>query len=303
MKTKIYIFFLLLTYSFGLKAQVSTLPNSIGIGQTINAAIPLHINKPGEVARFQGASPYVTFYNSLNFQGYIQAIGDHLEIGSKNNYNIDFYTNNLPQFRIDGTSGQITAFQKINANSGIRLSGPLQAEYESVGSPGSVLVSRGNATPAWEDQKVGFQASTPTAVFVPLLHGTETVINSFTEAWDYANCFNPATGTFTANSAGLYHFQWSFILINTGAIALNSGFCAVNMEVNGSVINPEVNYTFKALAGYSSSTIQGFRCIKLNQNDQVKFKIYQSNESNTTVSLYSSGGSNLDPIFQAYKIF
>lgn len=73
-------------------AQVTTLPNSIGIGPNTSSDIPLHINKNGEVARFQGASPYVTFYNAQDFYGYLQAIGDHFEIGSKGLYNIDFYT-------------------------------------------------------------------------------------------------------------------------------------------------------------------------------------------------------------------
>ena len=97
--------------SFG---QVTTLPNAIGIGQNTLPSIPLHINKSGEVARFQGTSPYVTFYNSNNFYGYFQAIGDHFEIGSKGIYNIDFFTGNLPRLRIYGDGKVSFAVSQTN---------------------------------------------------------------------------------------------------------------------------------------------------------------------------------------------
>lgn len=283
-------------------AQVTTLPNCIGIGQTINTAIPLHINKPGEVARFQGASPYVTFYNSLNFQGYIQAIGDHLEIGSKNNYNIDFFTNNLPQLRIDGTSGQLTAFQKINANNGIRLSGPLQAENESVGPAGSVLVSRGNATPAWENQKVGFQATFPNGTFI-LTHNAYSTPISFNEHWDYDNNFTPSTGTFIAPSSGLYHIDWSFIIsLNNGDPAVNQGRCRLTVYLNGHPAFGDNMYDYKATMSIGSTTISGFKTLKMSQGDSIQFSIYQSNENSRDARILT-GGTSGDPLFHIYKVF
>jgi hypothetical protein len=296
------LFFILLIFPIIGYSQVTTLPNSIGIGQNTLSTIPLHINKPGEVARFQGASPYVTFYDALNFKGYIQAIGDHLEIGSKNNHNIDFFTNNLPQFRIDGTSGQITAFQKINANNGIRLSGPLQAQGESVGAVGMVLVSKGNATPAWENQKVGFEATFPFGNFT-LLHNAFSTPVSFLEYWDYDNNFTPSTGIFVVPSSGLYHFDWSFgITLPNGDPAVNQGKCRVALSLGGGTPFGFNYYDYKATMSSTSASISGFKTIKLNQGDSIQFSIYQSNENNRDAIILTNG-SSADPIFHAYKIF
>ncbi|WP_255037330.1 complement C1q domain-containing protein [Lacihabitans soyangensis] len=264
------LFFILLIFPIIGYSQVNTLPNSIGIGQNTNTAVPLHINKPGEVARFQGASPYVTFYDALNFKGYIQVIGDHLEIGSKNNHNIDFYTNNLPQFRIDGTSGQITAFQKINANNGIRLSGPLQAENESVGPAGSVLVSRGNATPAWEDQKVGFEANGNIAGYN---NNTETILSGFASvSFNFGNGFNTSSGVFTAPTPGVYTFNLKLdIGITPSETSLNPSI--IRMFKNGSQWKT-THYLFSTDNGYGNN-IETKYIINLNQNDTVHFSFFQ----------------------------
>jgi len=142
---KLLALFLMIQCSF---AQVTTLPHSIGIGQNTLSSIPLHINKAGEVARFQGTSPYVTFYNTNDFYGYFQAIGDHFEIGSKSLYNIDFYTGNQPRLRIYGDGSGITAYSKFNAGGGINLTGALRLSGNA-GTIGNVLMSIGNGTPIW----------------------------------------------------------------------------------------------------------------------------------------------------------
>jgi hypothetical protein len=279
MKKIIFSLSLLMCYMTSL-AQVTTLSNSIGIGQNTLSTIPLHINKPGEVARFQGASPYLSFYNSLNFQGYIQAIGDQLEIGTKNNFNLVFYTNNLPQFNIDGTSGQVTAFQKINALGGLKLSGSLQAQGESVGADGMVLVSKGNATPAWEDQRVGFRAQ---STFISVPNYTETQFTSFSiPFFNDGSGFNNATGAFTAPSNGLYTFNIKCI-VGVTPTPLDNFRAQIRLIKNSTVV---MNFggEFKTFDNYTNTVETNF-LIKLLQNDVVNFSLLQVSPNLTSVNV------------------
>ncbi|MCU0323767.1 MAG: hypothetical protein MUF45_00735, partial [Spirosomaceae bacterium] len=89
-------------------SQVSTLPHSIGIGQNTISSIPFHIRKDGEVARFQGLSPYISFYEGNNFNGFIQAFSTSLGIGTKNSRDMIFYVNDIPRINISGSTGFIT---------------------------------------------------------------------------------------------------------------------------------------------------------------------------------------------------
>lgn len=290
---------LILSKSF---AQVSINPNNIGVGPTTNPLIPLHIKKNGEVARFEGTWPYISFYDGITMNGYIQGIYPTFEIGTKNNFNLNFFTGNAQRLSIDGTNGQVTVSQKINANGGLKLTGPLQAQGESVGADGMVLVSKGNATPAWENQKVGFQATFPNGDFT-LPPNTFATPTTFTEHWDYDNNFTPSTGTFTVPSDGLYYFDWNFtISLFNGSPAVNQGRCRVVIFVNGSQAIGETSYEYKATMSVGTPSISGFKAIKLFQGDNVQFSIYQTNENNINARIFTNG-SAADPIFHGYKIF
>lgn len=283
-------------------AQVSINPNNIGVGPTTNPLIPLHINKNGELARFQGSSPYVSFFDGLNMNGYIQAINSTFEIGSKNYYDLNFYTGDVPRVNINGSTGMVTVNQKLITQNGIKLTGPLQTQGESVGADGMVLVSKGNTTPAWENQKVGFQATFPNGNFT-LPPNTFATPTSFTEHWDYDNNFTPSTGTFTVPSSGLYHFDWNFtIALFNGDPAVNQGRCRVIIYVNGSQAFGETSYEYKATMSVGTASISGFKTIKLNQGDNVQFSIYQTNENNINARIFTNG-SAADPLFHGYKIF
>lgn len=99
---KLLALLFVIQYSF---AQVSALPHSIGIGQNTLSSIPLHINKNGEVARFQGTSPYVTFYEGGNWNGYVQAYNNVFALGTKNTFDLNFYTDDLLRPRINASNG------------------------------------------------------------------------------------------------------------------------------------------------------------------------------------------------------
>lgn len=293
------LFFLFFTQS--LIAQVSTLPNSIGIGTGINSSIPLHINKNGELARFQGTSPYISLFDGLNMNGYLQAISSTFEIGSKNYYDLNLYTGDSPRLNINGTTGMVTINQKLIAQNGFKLSGPLQVEGESVGANGMVLVSNGNATPAWEGMKVGFQAkiSSTTATTIPYYTAGNVILNNLIEIVDDGNAFNPSTGEFTCPSTGMYHFFLNLSLSsnNTSSegIPLTILFRLLKNDVDTDL---RTHYT-ATIPAYKRSLENNFS-IKLTQGDVVKIQMYQVNSSGSAISfLGSSGEINLT----GYKIY
>lgn len=261
-------------------AQVTTLPNAIGIGQNTLPSIPLHINKSGEVARFQGTSPYVTFYNSNNFYGYFQAIGDHFEIGSKSLYNIDFFTGNQPRLRIYGDGSGITAYSKINAGGGINLTGALRLS-NNPGTIGNVLMSVGNGTPIWgtvnENPQIGCKATFSSIV---LPNNTSVPITTFAEVFDDGNNFNPTTGVFTVPSTGKYSIE--------GRITVSKRFESdANIAYGNAILGILVNATLvkEDILPYKTGYIGGVyphvffnQVLSLNQGDIVSFSINQSNE-------------------------
>jgi hypothetical protein len=261
-------------------AQVTTLPNSIGIGQNTLSSIPLHINKNGEVARFQGTSPYVTFYNGSNFYGYLQAIGDHFEIGSKSLYNIDFFTGNQPRLRIYGDGSGITAYSKINAGGGINLTGALRLS-NNPGTIGNVLMSVGNGTPIWgtvnENPQIGCKATFSSIV---LPNNTSVPITAFSEVFDDGNNFNPTTGVFTVPSAGKYSIE--------GRITVSKRFESdANIAYGNAILGILVNATLvkEDILPYKTGYIGGVyphvffnQVLSLNQGDTVSFSVNQSNE-------------------------
>jgi hypothetical protein len=273
--------FLLLISSQISIAQVSTLPNSIGIGSGTLSAIPFHINKNGEVARFQGTTPYVTFYDNVLLNGYIQAINNTFEIGSKNNYNLTFYSGDAQRMSIDGTSGIVTINQKLVAQNGFKLTGPLQAAGESVGGEGMVLVSKGNATPAWEERRIGFAAYLSNTII--LNTGVETTLNGLTEHFDDGFNFNPSTGEFTVPLAGVYHFNVHAYF--TSGSNLSNVPVRISMHNHGSPVY-QYAYIIGLLSTFDSGVSSSFTA-KLEAGDLITFKVTQVSGVNQTLLNYS----------------
>ncbi|MFY7911779.1 MAG: hypothetical protein ACOVO2_19615 [Emticicia sp.] len=272
-------------------AQVQTLPNSIGIGTGINSSIPLHINKNGEVARFQGTWPYATFYDGINMNGYLQAINSTFEIGSKNYYDLNLYTGDAPRININGNNGMVTVNQKLIAQNGIKLTGPLQAQGESVGADGMILVSRGNATPAWEERKIGFSSHLNTSQGFP--NYTEGFLSGFQQRFDDGgDNFNPITGVFTVPSSGLYHFKSTAVIakfVNSDP-SINEGIGTIAFYVN-SVKKDQKTFTFKTNSSYALF-YDAETYLKLNQSDIVTVSFIQINEHLISVGLLGSISTN-----------
>ncbi len=295
MKNKItfLLFVVIARISF---AQVTTLPNSIGIGQNTNTAIPFHIKKNGEVARFEGTWPFVSFYDGITMNGYIQGIYPTFEIGTKNNFNLNFFTGNAQRLSIDGTNGMATFSQKINANNGLKLTGPLQAQGESVGAVGMVLVSKGNATPAWEDKRVGFQAGLISEATLP--NNTESVFGSFTETLDYSNSFDNASGEYTVPSSGLYVFVLNVPIRSNASGPISNKPCIIRLIRNG--ITEDSRFLSFDLHQFYLNSIQCTFYTSLNVNDIISFTFFQVSGVDVMVPNYLNGGRTM---ITCHKVF
>ncbi len=287
------LFFLFFTQS--LIAQVATLPNSIGIGTGINSSIPLHINKNGELARFQGTSPYISLFDGLNMNGYLQAINNTFEIGSKNNYDLNFFTGDAQRLKIFGDGTGITAYSRFNMGAGMNLVGAMRMAGNT-GALGDVLMSLGNGTPVWssvsQNPQVGFSAYLK--VNKTLLNATEHLIDNYNENFDDGNNFNPTTGQFTVPSSGLYQFSLNPLLSNgptTSSIAV-----IVRLKVNNTM-----RFQSESLIDIDSSfgsSVNSTFLAKLTQGDVVTFALFQSSGNTQTLLSYSA---NL--LFSGYKVY
>jgi hypothetical protein len=277
--------------SLAISAQVKMEPNSIGVGQNLSSSIPLHINKTGEIASFEGANPFISFYNGSSFYGYFQAITDHLEIGSKNNLNIDLFANNLPQLRIYGDGSGITAYSRLNANAGINLTDALRLSGFA-GSFGNVVKSFGNTTPLWgsviENPQIGFKCNANYSFKMDL--NQDYLITNVEEVFDNGNNFNPVTGVFTAPSAGLYRFEGNFSVSKENFVHPNIHWGIFNLitKING--LDTSNSHLPLTIASESIKVHLSFtETIKLNQGDQVSFAVSQTNEY--ALAIYFSAAS------------
>ncbi|GAB3524576.1 C1q-like domain-containing protein [Emticicia fontis] len=292
------LFLLLFTTQISI-AQVSTLPTSIGIGTGTLSTIPLHINSVGEVARFQGTTPYVSFYDNALLNGYIQAINNSFEIGSKNNYTITFYTGDTQRLKIYGDGSGITAYTRINAGAGLDLVGSLRVG-DNAGTLGDVLMSLGNGTPVWssisQNPQVGFQASLFPVGGYEVPNASETFLNNFNEQFDDGSNFDKVTGVFTAPSSGLYAFDIDIKIPNLTSSPNIPGYIRL---YRNDIISQQRNFIISTSSSYGNGVETSFR-LKLQQNDTVKFSFFQASGSNIDIG---DNGSLTTRTVTCYKIY
>lgn len=282
-------------FTQSLIAQVQTLPNSIGIGTGINSSIPLHINKNGELARFQGTWPYVTFYDQNTNLGYLQAINNTFIVSSYNNADLGFYVNQTEIMKINGLSGNITANYRLNTNSELNVVGALMMNGNT-GTAGQILVSNGTTSPSWEQRKVGFQAGLVSSTTI--LNNTETILSQFNEKFDFTNSFDNSGGEFTAPSSGLYEFQVNIGISPSGSTAIVNKPAYIRMYKNG-VSHEQINHSFDVLQSYGNCISSTFH-ISLEANDIIYFTFFQL--SGITLTLPNSLNGN-GRLITCYKVF
>ena len=299
---------ILLLFGFQVSAQVSTLPNAIGIGNNTDPNVPFHINKSiSEQIRLQGTTPFISFYEGATAKAYLQGFSGGIVLGSYGSSDVHLYTGFTPRLTVLGTNGFVginksNPSQPLDVTGNVQFSGALRPNGQA-GGVGQFLMSTGAFAPQWttisENPQIGFQATFPSSFSIP--HGTNPLLAGFTEDYDDGNNFADFAGEFTVPSVGLYRFEYKMIIdrIPPNPI-INNGKLIIRLMVNGSV-KCQTEFEYED-SGTNSITKHGFESIKLNQNDIVRFQVFQVNEHGNTVRIHANGGSN-DPLFIGYKIY
>jgi hypothetical protein len=286
-------------------AQVSTLPHSIGIGQNTLSSIPFHINRNGEVARFQGTNPFVTFYNGANWIGYVQAFGSTFSIGTYNFSPIGFYVDGVEQAKITGL-GDLSVRNLIRANGGILLDNALGLGTGGggmdFGADGSVLVATGTTSnpPKWEERRAGFQIKLPNGILI-IDHNLSTAINNCQELYEFGDSFNPVTGEYTVQKTGLYQLEVRLPVAPFTISPINNGLFSFDIYINGTAAR-RIDKDFRSPVQSTTPHIILSETMYLSAGQVVSFRVKQKNEVATDVSI-TTNGSISDGLISMWKIF
>ncbi|MEO7313234.1 MAG: hypothetical protein ABIX01_22805 [Chitinophagaceae bacterium] len=150
----------LLLLSFRIIAL--TVTTSTGFAQqqvginTPNPQAPLHITGDGEIVRLQGSSPYISFFNTATYNGYLWAPGFRMDLGSASGSTLPVTItagSSLPTYFLPngnvGIGGVNNPLEIVDVAGNIKFSGALKPGGLP-GTPGQVLVSNGGGSyPLW----------------------------------------------------------------------------------------------------------------------------------------------------------
>jgi hypothetical protein len=236
MKKAFFLFFIT-SISFG---QITTAPTGLGIGQNTNPLIPLHIKKPGQAISIDGTNnPFVSFYNDGSYAGYVQATENGLTIGTPSSEKtLEFRTNSTIRMSINADNGEIIMNERLNAQDGIDIVGPLRSGGTNTGQFGDILMSMGNGTPVWssalENLKVGFTAIHFDDFIIPSnSFGIPSSFPTLLQIHEYGgDNFNPTTGSFTCPGDGLYSFRIKMVLKSVSSTPVHQ-MVTLGISVNG----------------------------------------------------------------------
>jgi len=207
---------------------------NVGIGVNTPAA-PLHIKSNGEVLRLDGGSPYLSFYNSGTYKGFLWYDGTKMVLGTSTNEPILISPNNVtgayfttngrlgvgtasPSEKLD-VNGNINANGNINTNGDINLNGLLKINNSS-GTAGQVLTSNGTSDPIWANSaysnttRFGLSLA---AYSTPSLTVNQIYYNQ--NPTDITTTFG--TSNISINKSGLYHLAGSYLANVQGTFSKN----------------------------------------------------------------------------------